>query len=380
MSNSVRFRFPARPPRGLAARGPWFFGALAAVLAVGAPAAAAQELCADRFSVDVAGERLSLPICTSHPFDRADPSIERIVFSIHGVGTNAETYYESMVSAADRVPGSRGRTLILAPQLMTTAYAETVPIGSADLFWATSSGRFWGAESASTDDHPRSAAISSFTLMDRLLEHLTEPGRFPNLRTIVVAGHSGGGQFTNRYAAASVLDHQALESRGIRIRYIVSNPSTYVYLTNQRAVPGVLTRDQFAAPGADVAQSCGAFDRYGSGLDIAADDWPYLARVGAERIREQYGRREVIYLMGMYDNDPQGAALARGCAAMLQGDHRLERGITYFNHIDAFYAERGGHRHRISFVPRVAHDHAGIWASDEGVLHIFDYWPHGGGN
>jgi hypothetical protein len=58
---------------------------------------------------------------------------------------------------------------------------------------------------------------------------------------------------------------------------------------------------------------------------------------------------------------------------MLQGAHRLERGITYFNYIEHFY--NGRHNHRISFVPRVAHDHARMWGSAEGLLNIFDHWP-----
>jgi hypothetical protein len=32
----------------------------------------------------------------------------------------------------------------------------------------------------------------------------------------------------------------------------------------------------------------------------------------------------------------------------------------------------GGHNHRIAFVHRVGHSHAGMWASEPGLLHIFD--------
>jgi hypothetical protein len=349
--------------------------AFALAAAAGTPATiAAQEFCPERFHIEVGGHRLSLPFCTTHQIDRPDPAIERIVFSIHGVGTNAETYFRSMVEAAEQVPGALARTLIIAPQLMTRAYAETVPLGPTDLFWETGSGRFWGGLSGSSEAHPRPAAISSFEMMDRLLEHLVEPGRFPNLEMIVLAGHSGGGQFTNRYAAATIFDHAALERRGIRIRYIVSNPSSYVYLSAERVVPGVRTRDEFAVPPAEMVEACPGFDRYGTGLQDLGEEWSYIAAVGVERIRQQYGTREVVYLMGTDDSDPQGAALARGCEAMLQGAHRLERGITYFNYIEHFY--NGRHNHRISFVPRVAHDHARMWGSAEGLLNIFDHWPY----
>jgi hypothetical protein len=355
-------------------RGRLSAGALVAALsAVLAWPAAAQdgELCPERYHVHVDEQRLSLPYCSTHPIDQRNEAIRRIVFSIHGVGTNAETYFANMVRAAERVPGAPETTLIIAPQLMTAAYAATVPIRPADLFWATSSGRFWGGDSGSTDAHPRAVAISSFELFDRLIGQLVEPALFPNLEIVVVAGHSGGGQFTNRYAAASVLDESVPAGRGVRIRYIVANPSTHLYLSGERAAPDSRLRDSFVEPAQDVVEACPDYDVYGSGLG-GLDDWPYLARVGADRIRSQYGQRDVVYLNGMDDNDPEAAALARGCAAMLQGAHRLERGLTYFNFIESYY-EAGGHRHRIAFVPRVGHDHAGIWASDEGLLHIFDH-------
>jgi hypothetical protein len=148
-------------------------------------------------------------------------------------------------------------------------------------------------------------------------------------------------------------------------------------MDGERAVPGVRTRDAFAVPAAEAVRECPAWDSYGSGMNGLDAQWSYLATVGAERMRRQFGARDVIYLLGMNDTDAEASDLARGCAAMLQGAHRLERGITYFNHIDRYYLERGGHRHRIGFVPRVGHDHAGIWGSDEGLLHIFDHWRWG---
>jgi hypothetical protein len=347
--------------------------AMAVVMAVLAMASAldGQELCPYRYHVEVHGEQLSLPYCATAPMEDASAAVERIVFSIHGVATNAETYFANMVRAAEQVPGALGNTLIIAPQLMTAAYAATVPIGPTDIFWQTSSDRFWGGDSGSTESHPRPVSISSFELFDRLLTELTDPERFPNLATIVLAGHSGGGQFTNRYAAANLFEGDPARQRGVRIRYIVANPSTHVYLTGERVTPESRTRDEFAPPPAHVVAGCPDYDAYGSGLD-ALGEWAYLAAVGTERIRGQFGQRDVIYLNGMNDSDPEGAALARGCAAILQGAQRLERGITYFNHVEHFYGE-DGHRHRIAFVPRVGHDHAGMWASDPGLLHIFDH-------
>lgn len=334
---------------------------------------AAQEnaLCPERYHVEVDGGRLSLPFCANRPIDQADPAVRRIVFSLHGVGTNAGDYYRNMMAAAERVPGALEETLVIGPKLMTRAFADQNDIGPTDVFWNTSSDRFWGAASGSSERNPRGVSISSFELYDRFLADLLDPARFPNLEIVVLAGHSGGGQFMNRYAMSSPFEDEVARPRGVHVRYVVGQPSTHTYLTGERVDPSDRTRQRFRVPPADEVEGCAAWDVYGSGLQ-GIEAWPYLAAVGAERMRERYRDRDVVYLHGMDDSDPEDSQLARGCAAMLQGAHRLERGITYYNYIHHLYGT-GNHNHRIAFVPRVGHDHAGMWASEPGLLHLFDW-------
>lgn len=337
------------------------------------PALVAQELCPERYHVEVEGGRLSLPYCSNLPIDRPNPAVRRIVFSLHGVGTNAGTYYRNMVRAAERVPGALETTLIIGPKLMTRAFAEEnrEALTPTDVFWNTSSDRFWGAESGSSEVLPRSVAISSFELFDRFLADLLRPDLFPNLEIVVLAGHSGGGQFMNRYAMTSPFEDRVARPRGVHVRYVVGQPSTHTYLTPERVDPTDRTRRSFRVPPPDEIAACPGYDQYGTGLQ-GLEAWGYLAAVGAEGMRERYGRRDVIYLHGIEDSDPEDSQLARGCGAMMQGAHRLERGITYYNHIHHVYGA-GNHSHRIAFVARVGHDHAGMWASEQGLLHIFDH-------
>lgn len=345
-------------------------GWLAAAFAVPMGTAVAQDICPERYHVEVDGKRLSLPYCTTAPIDQRNENIQRIVFSIHGVGTNATTYFRHMVRAAEEVPGALERTLIIAPKLMTRSFANDADIGPTDVFWNTSSQRFWGGQSGSSEQHPREVSISSFEIMDRLLMDLTDPNLFPNLEIIVLAGHSGGGQFTNRYAVSSTFHGNPARQQNVHIRYIVAQPSTHVYLSNERVDPESRTRVRFQVPPAEAIEDCPRYDNYGAGFQ-GLDNWPYLQAVDIEQMRRQYAPRDVVYLHGMNDNDPRASALARGCSAMLQGAHRLERGITYFNFIEYFYD--GEHNHRISFVPRVGHSAGRMWISDQGLLHIFDH-------
>jgi hypothetical protein len=41
--------------------------------------------------------------------------------------------------------------------------------------------------------------LTSFDFMDEIIHRLARKNVFPNLKTIVVAGHSAGGQFVTRY-------------------------------------------------------------------------------------------------------------------------------------------------------------------------------------
>jgi len=70
--------------------------------------------------------------------------------------------------------------------------------------------------------------------MDELLRRLARKEVFPHLKTIVVAGHSAGGQFLIRYEMLNQL-HAKL---GVAISYGVANPSSYAYIDSQPAPHG----------------------------------------------------------------------------------------------------------------------------------------------
>src|SRR2546421_664968 len=66
--------------------------------------------------------------------------------------------------------------------------------------------------------------------MDEILRKLSRKAVFPNLKGIVLTGHSAGGQYVTRYEMANLV-HDKL---GVPITYVVSNPSSYAYLDSDR--------------------------------------------------------------------------------------------------------------------------------------------------
>src|SRR4029078_2911446 len=76
----------------------------------------------------------------------------------------------------------------------------------------------------------KGAKVTSFDVMDAILRRLARRDSFPNLRTIIVAGHSAGGQFVPRYQMST----QVHETLAIPVSYIVANPSSYAYLDPMR--------------------------------------------------------------------------------------------------------------------------------------------------
>src|SRR5207302_9442487 len=108
-----------------------------------------------------------------------------------------------------------------------------------------------GGTSASSDK------ISSFDFVDELLRQLANKQTFPNLRAIVVAGHSAGGQYVNRYEMAN----QVHETLGVPVTYVVSNPSSYAYLDATRPTPDGSDFRPFGD-----SRNCTTFDHWPYGL------------------------------------------------------------------------------------------------------------------
>lgn len=289
----------------------------------------------------------------SRDWSKPDPAVARAVVVIHGRVRNADVYERSAETALAAAGADAARdTLLVTPQFLADPDIPAHDLPPDTLRWTVEG--WMGGEPATAP-----APVSSFEALDAILARLSDRALFPNLAQIVVAGHSGGGQVAQRYAAA--FKHDAgLAQEKIRVRFVVANPSSYVYFSSDRP-----TLDGGFAP-AD-PQACPNVDRWKYGL---ADRPPYAADRDGAALEAAYVARDVVMLLGDRDVNPDHPALDKSCAAEAQGPYRLARGRAYFDYLARRHPE--GFRHGLHEVPGVAHDGDAMLTSPCGLAALFD--------
>lgn len=288
--------------------------------------------CRDSLSLSTGG---SIPYYRSLPLVRND-LVHRAVLVIHGNQRNAGRYYDRTVASA--IAAQRFRdVLVLAPNFRTL---EDRPAPGE---------HYWSSQGWKTGDKSRDAGrISSFSVVDQLLARVCpkQPGVFPNLDTVVIIGHSAGGQFVSRYAAGGA----GCPNTAVEVRYVVMNPSSYLYVDGRRK-SAVTRRFHRGAP------SCDDYDEYKYGLK---DLNSYMKHVGLEQLRTRLFKRRTYYLAGTNDVGT-GGSLDTSCEAHLQGQNRLVRFENYREYKSLFGEWTGA---TFILVPGVGHDGGKMLASD----------------
>ena len=162
-------------------------------------------------------------VYASHPLDAPNPAITRALIMVHGAGRNADHYFETSTAAAF-LARALDNTLIVAPHFI----AGTDKPAANEVMWPEGQNS-WRSGGVS----PTNSTITSFDFVDEIVRKLADKKMFPNLRQIVVAGHSAGGQFATRYEMTNKVHGTA----GVSITYVVANPSSYAWPAAVRPLP-----------------------------------------------------------------------------------------------------------------------------------------------
>lgn len=292
------------------------------------------------------GGRGILPLYLSSDWSMPLPVISRAIIVLHGRLRNADEYYMS-AHTAQVAAGDDGKSaLMIVPQFLAEIDIEAHKLPADTLRWSLEG---WQGGDAALAPNP----VSSFEALDAILVKLSDRRIFPNLKQVVVAGHSGGAQVAQRYAIAGK-GEATLSRQHIDVRYVVANPSSYAYFSDTRPVPAI-------------AASCPGFNNWKYGMDQRP---PYLADATPVALEKRYVEREVIYLLGTLDTNPEHPALDKSCMAKAQGPYRYFRGHAY---TDAMAKrDHGTPNHRVWDVAGVGHDGDKMLTSTCGLAALFD--------
>ncbi|MBK1818859.1 alpha/beta hydrolase [Burkholderia orbicola] len=300
-----------------------------------------------RVTVDTPQGSAVLPVYADHPLDQAAPDVVRVFIVIHGTLRNADAYYASGRQVVEKAGAAGAGTMVVAPQFLTRADVRAFSLGASTLAWTQEGWK--GGEPAR-----QPAPVSSFAALDALLAHFADRSLYPSLSTIVVIGHSAGAQLLQRYAVAG-REGDALARTGIAVRYVVANPSSYLYFDDER-------------PNADALAggACPRATEWKYGLKSAP---PYVASQDVRDLETRYVARRVVYLLGQADTNPYTHFIDRSCAAMAQGPYRLARGLAYFDYLKKRHPDDLAQQ--VVEVPGVGHDGPGMFTSACGLAVLF---------
>ena len=351
---------------------------VAAVIAVGlgaqavarpAPCVTAMPACARWVPLGDAKARSM--VYATYALDAPNPDVRRALIMVHGTLRNADHYFTTATAAAF-LAGALGDTIVIAPRFASAEKGCDDTLAADEVSWSCH-GDSWRSGGAAASDR----TLTSFEFVDALLKTLADKRLFPNLTAIVVAGHSAGGQFVARYQMANRV-HETLEgSEGVKVSYVVANPSSYAWPDASRPLP-VAGADPVAAAKGWMTETPRHDFRYGPFHDPKAEDydlWPYglenrkdgyTAGTSDEQLKAHLTSRPVTYLLSQVDVVPLGG-FDSSPDAMAQGPTRRARGEAFVNYIDTHL---GAHASAI-IVPECGHNDRCVYTTDAVLPLIF---------
>jgi hypothetical protein len=288
-------------------------------------------------------------IYRTFPLGGRNENITRAVIIVHGAGRNANDYFRTGVAAAF-LAGALDDAVVIAPRFTSADRGCHDKLEPNEISWPCG-GDSWrsGGVASNRDD------VNSFDLMDEILQRIARKQAFPNLKTIVLAGHSAGGQYVTRYE----MSNRVHDTLGVPVTYVVSNPSSYAYPDANRP----LEDGKEFRPYRD-GRNCTTYDHWPYGLEQRGNG--YTSKLTDAQLKQQLAARPVVYLLGELDVMPVGG-FDGSCPAMAQGPTRRARGEAFAKYVNEKYGAHG----EVAVVPLCGHNARCMFTSDEALRILF---------
>ena len=297
--------------------------------------------------VKLGGESRSL-VYSSYPLDKKNERIVRALVVVHGAGRDADNYFRTSMAAAF-LASALDNTIVISPRFASVQGGCRDTLAANEVNWPCG-GDSWRSGGVAIND----AKLTSYDFMDTIVRALTRKENFPNLKSIVISGHSAGGQFATRYGMAN----QIHDSAGVPITYVVSNPSSYSYLDPERPAGANNELQPFGE-----GRNCTTYDNWPYGFKNRTG---YAAKIPDDQLKKQMAARSMTYLLGELDVLPL-AGFDSSCPAMAQGPTRLARGQAYAAYVKAKYNAP----HQVVVVPLCGHNARCVFTSEAALPVLF---------
>lgn len=294
------------------------------------------------------------------PLTQRNDAVVRALVMVHGAGRDADNYFRTALAAAF-LAGALDNTIVIAPRFASRDGSCQDMLAANEISWSCS-GDSWrsggvqsgGGKPAAPGPPSGEGGWRSYDFADEILRKVARKDVFPNLRAIVFAGHSAGGQFATRYEMANKV-HDTL---GVPITYVVANPSSYAYLDATR-------------PSGDGPE----FRAFGDRRNCTTyDDWPYglqkrtgyAGAIPDEQLKRQLAARPTSYLVGQLDTLPLGG-FDDSCPAMAQGASRLARGQAFGKYVN----QKFGAHHTVTVISLCGHNARCMFTAEAALPLLF---------
>ncbi|KAI9666162.1 MAG: hypothetical protein M1821_004097 [Bathelium mastoideum] len=292
-------------------------------------------------------------------------NIQRALIVIHGLLRDPWDYMNDTLNALDKVTDpniNADSVAVIAPYFTNgddKGYSYPYTNGESTsnaLVWKASE---WSA--GANNQYPHSSLnTSSFFVLDTLIQYFDNTTLFPNLKQIVLVGHSLGGQTLQHYTTVST----GLETNS-PVVYWIGNPDSFAWLSTDRPL---------------TTNDCPIYDVYRAGytnyteypMTYGAD----VVAAGREGLLANYQTKQIAYARALLDHGDE----APDCSPNSTGQDRNERFFFFIEEFPPSCQDPSGRSCDTVDLVEAEHDNGQMFGSAAGLARLFTDNFYGDGN